>query len=62
MTQTPYKCPECKSKSLLRFHGQYIDLLQCMSCGFSISVQEWNELTKKEKDKLRGKKRRFKIF
>jgi len=57
-----WDCPICDTPAVTLTQGQYIGILQCMNCGWSMSVDEWNSLSKEEKKKLRKKKRRFKLF
>jgi len=60
--QTAWECPVCGVKAVIIAPGAHISMLQCMNCGWSMSVQQWNRLSKEEKKKLRKKKKRFKIF
>lgn len=59
-----YICPSCGVKAVQISGGKYIQTLQCMSCGWSMSAEEWNKLSDIDKAKMYDKatERKKKLF
>jgi len=44
-----YLCPECSRKAVKVDSRAYVGQIQCMACGWHMSVAAWNALTSTEK-------------
>jgi len=63
MSEEYYLCPSCGERAVKITGGRYIQMLHCVACGWSISVQEWNSMSPEEKkkmyDRVKGRKKRL---
>ena len=55
ITQNLYSCPQCGVKAVNLADGRHIQTLQCMACGWSMSVNQWNAIPLAEKRKMYAK-------